>query len=69
MDNIFKSKKPFLVDYLLNGKGFGVVVMAHSDADARRRFDKKMLEKIDGLYPYPRYEVTGTRRVYNKIQI
>lgn len=69
MDNIFKSKKPFIVDYELNGRGYGLVVMAISDADARRRFEKKVQDRIEGLYPYPSYSITSVRRVYKKIQI
>ncbi len=69
MDNIFKSKKPFLVDYTINGKESALIVMSYSDPDARRRFERKMQDKIDGLYPYPNYSITSVRRVYKKIQI
>jgi len=66
--DIFKNKKRFLVDYTINGDPHGLIVMARSEDDARRIFEKKVEHKIFGIYPSPNYEVTSVRRVYKKIQ-
>lgn len=69
MGDIFKSKKTFLVDYTVNSKSFSVIVNAVSAERAREKFVSRMEEHIEGIYPYPIYEVTGVRRVYKKIQM
>ena len=66
--DIFKSKKRFLVDYTINGDPHGLLVMARSEQDARKVFERKVKDKIFGIYPSPDYEVTSVRRVYKKIQ-
>jgi hypothetical protein len=66
--DIFKNKKRFLVDYTINGDHHGLLVMARSEDDAKKMFEKKVEHKIFGIYPSPAYEVTGVRRVHKKIQ-
>lgn len=69
MNDIFKTKKRFLVDYQLNGHQNGLLVMAYSADDAVRRFEKMVRHQVEGLYPYPTWSVSGVRRVHKKIQI
>jgi len=66
---ITNKKSKYIVEYKIEGNIYNLVVKGKSEEHAAEVFEKKWLENVGEIYPFPKYEVVSIKRFFNKIKI